>query len=514
MMFRFYLVSLLFSTLAFAQESPGPVGAGVTSFDPNEFNSYVEQAIEEWDVPGLAVVVVKGDSIVFEKGYGVRELGKQEPVTSATLFAAASTTKAFTAAAVGILVDEGKLQWDDPVVEHLPSFKLRDPYLTRLITVRDLLTHRAGLPNTDFLWIDPATSTEEIVQRLEHVETVYPLRSGFIYQNIMYAVAGELIEKVSGSSWEDFLRTRILEPLSMERTFPTRAGSRGAGNIARPHDYAGEELIAIEDSHADAIGPAGSMWSNVADMSRWLRFLLRGCETETGEDLLEKSTCEELFKPQVVLPSPMYPTAQITEPNWNTYGLGWFQHDYEGRKIDFHTGSLSGMVAIAGLIRDEKLGVYVLGNRDHAEVRHALLYRVFDLFDNDPPRDWSSEIKELYDGIREKQQKARLKADSVQVAGKQPNTNPDFSVEAYTGTYEHPLYGKVEIIGSGDELRFAYGVNRGKLVHWHHNTFRLESDKPENDSRPLVTFTADASGKPRKVVFGNWEFEKEGFNGQ
>lgn len=513
-MLRSSLISLLFSTFAFAQETPGSAGAGVTSFDSSEFNSYVEQAIEEWDVPGLAIVVVKGDSVVFEKGYGLRELSGQKPVNAETIFAAASTTKAFTAAAVGILVDEGKLNWDDPVVEHLPSFKLRDPYLTRLITVRDLLTHRAGLPNTDFLWIDPETSTEEIVQRLEHVETVYPLRSGFIYQNIMYAVAGELIEEVSGSSWEDFLRTRILEPLKMQRTFTSRAGSRDAGNVARPHDYAGEELIVIEDSYADAIGPAGSMWSSVADMSRWLRFLLRGCETETGENLLEKSTCEELFKPQVVLPSPMYPTAQITEPNWNTYGLGWFQHDYEGRKVDFHTGSLSGMVAIAGMIRDEELGIYVLGNRDHAEVRHALMYRVFDLFDNDPARDWSSEIKDLYDGLQEKQQEARSKADSVQIAERVPNTGPGFSREAYTGTYTHPLYGKVRITVSGEELQFAYGVNRGKLVHWHHNTFRLESDRPQDQSRPLVTFTADASGKPRKVVFGNWEFEKEGFNGQ
>ncbi len=479
------------------------------NFDPSAFDAYVQQAVEEWDAPGLAIVVIREDSIVFEKGYGLREVGKNEPVDPETLFAIASTTKAFTAAALGMLVDEGKLKWDDPVVKHYPEFKLRDQQLSNQITIRDLLTHRAGLPNTDFLWYDPQTSTAEILQRLEHVEAAYPQRSGFIYQNIMYAVAGEIIALVSGTSWEEFIRKRILEPLKMERSSTSRAGVAMDENVASPHDYVGETLQPVQGSFADAIGPAGSMWSSVAEMSRWMRFLLRGCETETGENLIEKTTCEELFKPQVVLSRNSYPTSKIIKPNWETYGLGWFQQDYEGRKVDFHTGSLSGMVALAGMIRDEKLGVVILSNRDHVEIRHALMYRVFDLFDGNLPRDWSRELKELYDELLVEQKKSGAKNDLKINVERASNTQPSLPLENYEGIYKDELYGTVEVLKTGKKLRLKYGGLSGELEHWHYNTFRLSNERPESNYRPLVNFDLTASGKPKGVSIGGNTFEKE-----
>lgn len=483
--------------------------AQVENFSSGEFNKYVQQAVKEWDVPGLAIVVVKGDSILFEKGFGQRELGKSEPVDPETLFAAASTTKAFTAAAIGILVDEGELKWDDPVVKYLPNFKVKDPNLTKLITVRDLLTHRAGLPNTDFLWNDPNTSTDEIVQRMEHVEAVYPLRSGFIYQNIMYAVAGEVIEAVSGKPWEEFVKSEILDPLQMDRTFTTLAKTNDVGNIASPHDYSGEKLKVIENSFADPIGPAGSMWTNVRDMSKWLKFLLRGCETITGEQLLSKSTCEELFKPQTILPEPSYPTAELVNPSWNTYGLGWFQQDYEGRKVDFHTGSLSGMVAIAGLIRDEDIAVYVLGNRDHAEVRHALMYRVFDLFDKDAPRDWSRDLKVLYDRLSTDQKASQAKAKAASAKERVSNTKPTVPLESFTGIYSDPLYGKVKISMEDKNLQFKYGQTIGKLEHWHYNTFQFTEKDSDNSFQPLVNFDLNSEGKLQSLEVFSVEFQKQ-----
>lgn len=499
----FTLLFLLTFLDSFAQEKQTE-----NSFDPAEFDSYVKNAVKEWDVPGLAIVVIKGDSVVFQKGYGVRELGKNEPVNEQTLFAIASTSKAFTATAIGMLVDEGKLKWDDPVVKHLPNFKLKDPDLTRQITVRDLLTHRAGLPNTDFLWFDPEATTGEIVKKLEHVEAVYPLRSGFIYQNIMYALAGEVIGAVSGMPWDEFVRERIFEPLKMERSFTSRAATESADNVAKPHDLAGGQLKVIEGSYADAIGPAGSMWSNVEDMSRWIRFLLNDCETGEGEKLLKTGTCEEMFKPQIALSEPSYPTAQLTKPKWNTYGLGWFQQDYEGRKVDFHTGSLSGMVAIAGMIKDEGIGVFILANRDHTELRHALIYRVFDLFDQDPPRDWSNEIKVLYDERSDKQKASRTKSDSTQLATRVPNTRLSLPLEKYTGTFKDELYGTVEITKQGKDLRLKYGGLKGNLEHWHFNTFRLTNDKQESTSRPLINFQLDSSGKVEKVNIYGREFTR------
>lgn len=477
------------------------------SFDPAEFDAYVLQAVEDWDVPGLAVVVVHGDSVIFGRGYGTREIGKDEPVNLETLFAAASTTKAFTAASIGMLVDEGKMDWDDPVMKHLPEFQLRDANLTPQITIRDLLTHRAGLPNTDFLWFDPKTPTRDMIRRLDQVETAYPLRSGFIYQNVMYAVAGEVIEAVSGISWDQFVQTRIFTPLLMDQSTPFQVGIQSE-NVASPHDYAEGELVVVENSQADEIGPAGSVWSTAGDMSRWIRFLLRGCKTEGGEQLLSQSSCEELFTPQVVLSGPAYPTGELTDPHWSTYGLGWFQQDYEGRKVDFHTGSLSGMVAIAGMIRDEDLGVYVLGNRDHAEIRHAIMYRVFDLFDKEDPRDWSGEIKELYDDREDQRELTRRKTDSSLLAGRVAGTRPSLSLDSYSGTYSHPLYGAVEINIREDALSFRYGSIQGTLEHWHFDTFRMTNDKPWNRGRPLIGFILNTSGEAERLTWGSRKFTR------
>ncbi|MGH7506756.1 MAG: serine hydrolase domain-containing protein, partial [Longimicrobiales bacterium] len=273
------------------------------------FDSYVADAVRAWNVPGLAVAVVKDGHTVFAHGYGTRSLTDGGEVDAETLFAIGSTTKAMTAAAIGMLVDAGKVEWDDPVISHLPSFRLADPYLTREVTVRDLLTHRAGLGNADFLWYEQDATTDDIIARLRLVEPAYSLRSGFIYQNIMYAVAGELIEALSGMPWTDFIRARIFEPLEMTETVPLLAETRGHANVARPHDSISGELRVIENASVDAIPAAGAVWSSVDDMSRWLAFLLRDCTTASSEALLEPDTCAELFEPQTVVGDGFYPTA-------------------------------------------------------------------------------------------------------------------------------------------------------------------------------------------------------------
>ncbi|MFV1987526.1 MAG: serine hydrolase [Gemmatimonadota bacterium] len=488
------------------RESPIDRSPTEAAFDASAFDAYVSRAVEDWDAPGLAVAVVKNGEILFEKGYGVLAVGEADRVDEHTRFSIGSTTKAMTAAAIGMLVEERKVRWDDPVTKHLPGFQLHDPYVTREVTVRDLLTHRAGLGNADFLWYGQDTSTDEIMSRIPYIEETYSFRSSFLYQNIMYIVAGEVIEAVSGMSWADFVRTRIFEPLGMTETFATLADTEGQPNVARPHEYVDGELVVIENASVDPVAPAGSVWSSVHDMSKWLRMLLADGKLPDGSRLLRASTVAELFTPQVVQRS-QYPADRLTSPNFMTYGLAWFQKDYRGRKIDYHTGSIDGMVAIAGLIREQGIGVYVLGNRDHVELRHALMYRVFDSFDaHGEARDWSAELLELYAPMEEAGRRAREAMLAKRVEG----TSPTHELDAYTGVYSDRLYGTIEVTEGSDGLRAEYGPGlAGVLEHWSYDTFLLRFDARWR-GESLVTFRLGTSGDVEALEMGRSTFRKTG----
>ena len=475
------LCVLILQSAAIAQQEP------LAGFD-----AYVAKTVQQWRTPGLAIAVVKDGQIVFSKGYGVRELGKPGVVDAQTIFAVGSTTKAMTAGLVGMLVDEKKLGWDDPVVKHLPWFQLKDPYLTREITVRDLLTHRAGLGNADYLWYGQTTEPQEILRRVRLLEASYSLRSSFIYQNVMYAAAGAVVEAVSGQSWEQMMRTRLFEPLGMRRSIATAATLARQPNVAMPHDIIDGELRVIENATVDGVAPAGSVWSSVEDMSKWTRMLLDG-GTVDGRVLLKPETVAELFRPQaMVTAQAFYPTARLTKPHWTTYGLGWFQQDYRGRAVDFHTGSIDGMVAIHGLVRDERLGVFILANRDHAELRHALMLNVFDRFSGGSDRDWSAELLTLYGDLQKEADERRRKEESRRVTG----TSPSLPLQRYAGTYSDPLYGDVVISTEGGRLRARYGTAYvGALEHWNYDTFRAQWDARWRGTA-LVTFVLDPNGEP------------------
>jgi len=470
-------------SFVFAQPAP------LTGLD-----DYVAQAVRDWEVPGLAVAVVKDGQVVFSKGYGVRELGRAEAVDVHTLFSIGSTTKAMTAAAIGMLVDEGKVGWDDPVTKHLPDFQLYDPYVTREVTVRDLLTHRAGLGNADFLWYGQDNSRRDIIHRLRFLEPATSMRSHFTYQNIMYATAGEIVASASGTAWADFVRRRILEPLRMSDTVTLLEETRGRTNVASPHDRIDGKVTVIDNASVDSVAPAGSIWSSVNDMAQWMVLMLEG-KTEEGQPLLEESTWKELFAPQFIVdPNQFYPTAQLTRPHWTTYGLGWFQHDYNGRAVDFHTGSIDGMVAIIGLIRDERLGVYVLGNLDHAEVRHALMYRVFDAYEDGPQRDWSADLRELYGKLDREAEERQKETEPERIA----DAPPSHTLEEYAATYSDPLYGTATVtFDKGLAMRYGPGLE-GKLEHWHYDTFRVRWNAAWRGTS-FVTFVLDTHGRPSRL---------------
>lgn len=473
-------------------------------FDADDFDEYVRQAVEEWEVPGLAVAVIHGDEVLFARGYGVRDLDAPGAVDERTLFAIGSTTKAMTAAALAMLADDGVLTLDDPVTDHLPWFALHDAYANRDVRVRDLLTHNAGLGNADFLWYEQDRSTEEIVKALRWVEPAYPLRAGFIYQNIMYAAAGEVIEAASGLSWSDFIRSRILEPLEMDGTVTTLEETLALENVAQPHYTIDGVVERIENASVDPVAAAGSIWSSVQDMSKWMAFLLAGGTTPDGDRLISEARFGELFEPHSFVGLDFfYPTARLTRPRWRTYGLGWFQADYEGRPVDFHTGSIDGMVAIAGMIRGEQVGVYVLGNRDHAEVRHALMYRVFDLFDDEQPRDWSRELQTLYGEIEEAGREAAEAARARRVA----DTEPSLSLGQYAGVYHDPLFGRVEVTLRDGALRLSYGRLQGPLDHWHFDTFQVAWETRWRGGAP-VRFEIGAAGTIDALFLGASRFAR------
>jgi CubicO group peptidase (beta-lactamase class C family) len=490
----------------FSCATPLGAQAPVTSLDAKaaEFDTYVAQAVKDWHASGLAIAVVKDGKIVFEKGYGVREVNKPARFDPTTLSAIASTTKAITAAAMGMLVDEGKVKWDDPVTKYLPSFQLYDPYMTREITVRDLLTHRAGLGNADYLWAVSDLSAGEMMDRLRLIKPAYSMRSSFVYQNVMYIAAGQVVAAASGMPWDRFIQTRIFDPIGMKNSYPLAKLVPAQANVATPHfRYGGDTIVAITRDNSKAIGPAGDIWSSVSDMSKWMLFLLDSARVD-GKRLLKPETFAELFTPQVMVPpDEFYPTAELTRPHWMTYGLGWFQHDYQGRMLDFHTGSLNGMVAIIGLVPDERFGVYVLSNVDHVEVRHALMYKAIDLYLGNPARDWSADLRRLYDARRARGDSARAAATAKRING----TKPSLALSKYAGVYEDPLLGRVTIAEQKGKLRLDAGpALKGELEHWQYDQFRARYDDRWQGT-DLITFTI-GEGVPRALELGGFTLKR------
>jgi CubicO group peptidase (beta-lactamase class C family) len=464
----------------------------------NGLDAYIARAVQDWRIPGLAIAIVKDDSVVFIKGYGVRELGKPGAVDAGTRFAIGSTTKAMTAVALGMLVDEKKVRWDEPVITYLPGFRVGDPYVTRELTVRDLLTHRGGLGNADQLWASADYPAEEITRRVATLTPAYSLRSRFIYQNVMYAVAGDVIAAASGMPWAQFLRTRIFEPLGMRATEATLAALDGQSNIATPHAEIADTIRPITNRPVDAVGPAGSVWSSVGDMAKWARFILDSGRVN-GKRLLSEGTFRELLSPQVVAPREMYSTMPLVRPHFFTYGLGWFLHDYQGQAVAMHTGSIDGMSALIGLIPDRRLGVYVLANLDHAELRHALMYRVFDMYSGNAPRDWSTELLALYSGLERQADSARRD----QLQRRVVDTRPSLPLDRYAGTYTNQTYGNAVVSVRNDALHFAFGRGRiGTLTHWHYDTFQAKWDDVRMDPS-FVVFAPDGAGGVSSVrAFG------------
>ncbi len=473
--------------LAVALFAP-PLGAQQPQRRPPDwsaFDRYVDRAARDWRVPGLAIAVVSGDSLVFAKGYGVTELGKPARATEHTRFAVGSTTKAMTSAALAMLVDEGKLRWDDKVIDYLPEFRLQDPYATRELTVRDLLTHRSGLPGTDLFWTirENQYTIPQMTRQLRFVRPTSSFRSTWNYQNVVYSIAGLLVERRSGMPWETFLRTRIFAPLGMRETEPLVSDIVGKPDVAVPHDVVGDTLRVVPLRSTDAVAPAGSVWSSVSDMSRWMRFMLDSGRVG-NQRLITPATFREIVAPQIRVPSEQYPALELARPHFFSYALGWFVQDYRGQTVWMHTGSIDGMSAIIGLLPEQRVGVFVLANLDHAELRHALMYQVFDLYGAHPPRDWSGDLHTLLTARRGTGPAAPARATG---------TRPSLPLERYVGTYTDSAYGIIQVSLADGALRARFEkADLGLLEHWEYDAFR--SRRAPGDSPTTLSFVPTGTG--------------------
>lgn len=480
------LVALLVAAPAAAQEG------ALRGFD-----DYAERARRAWEVPGMAVAVVKDGRIVHARGYGERAIGSGEPVDEHTSFSAASTTKAFTATAIAMLVDEGKVRWDDPVSLHLPALRLAVPGLASELTVRDLLSHRTGLPTADFLWYASGSGSEEILRRLRFLRPFAAPRERYMYNNNAYMLAGMVVESASGMPWDRFVRTRILGPLGMTGTLTGHRGLESRGNVAAPHRVLDDTLRAIRYLDFDNIGPAGSMNASAHDLARWIRFQLAGGVTPEGERLVSEAALREMLTPQRPIPAEQYyPAARLASPSFTAYGLGWFLQDHRGRLLAMHTGSIDGMNALVAMVPAERLGLVVLLNREQAELRHALMYRIVDAYLGAPPRDWSAEVRAVYAPGYE----AAAARRRDRLAHRLEGTRPSLPLEAYAGAYVDPdsLVPPLVVTLEDGVLAATLGGRRGTAEHWHHDVFRLRwADRPLGDA--FASFVLDPRGRVASV---------------
>ncbi|MEW5854542.1 MAG: serine hydrolase [Myxococcota bacterium] len=493
-------------TFPFSVEKRSPRAEALAALA--ELDRFIEQGMTDWAVPGVAIGVVKDGEVVLSKGYGLRDVEKKLPVTTRSLFAIGSTTKAFTATVLGTLVDEGKLDWEKPVAQYLPGFTMKDPYATLHITPRDLVTHTSGLPRHDLVWYNNLSLTRgEVVRRLRYLEPNKDLLRDWQYNNIMFMTAGYLAEHVTGKTWEQAVRDRILTPLQMTHTnFSVKDSAKDADH-AEPYDERDEKLTRIPFRDITTAGPAGSINSCVDDMNRWLLLNLSGGAVD-GKRVVSTGTLQEIHTPRAVIAAPPEDPAIPMA----AYASGWFVDVYRGHRRIHHGGNIDGFSAEVMLFPDTNTGIVVLVNRNATRFPIVLARTMADRLLGLPARDWNKEGLE-----RLKRNKAlRKESKDNKGAARVEGTHPSLSFDRYVGRYQHPGYGPLEVLGNPDALSVRFNNLDLPLEHWHYDVFRVgkNDDVPEFEGM-LLKFQLDGDGQvqsvgvPLEAMVGDIVFERQ-----
>ena len=459
-----------------------------STFLISELPGFIRQTLELWHVPGTAVAVVKDGQVILCEGFGLRNMSKDLPVTADTLFPIASCTKAFTAMSIGLLVDEGKLEWDKPLRDYLPTFKLQDNFASEHMTPRDLLCHRSGLLRHDLLWVASNFKRKEMFDRLRYLEPNRDFRSTYQYQNIMYMVAGFLVEEVSGMPWEDFVKQRIFDVVDMPRTNTSTSATQKDANHSRPYMFHHDQLKEIPFFEADesrGTGPAGAIVSCVSEMARWLVVHTNGGKIG-DKQFISAYNLAEMHKPHIF-------TDDVQERlrfgfEFSSYGLGWFMNSNKGQVLVWHSGHIDGFSSLVSFLPRHNLGVVVLSNGNGEYIPNTISYTIYDHLLGLEPTNWNAKYKELHDEIlnAEDQSKQQTALEKRQVP-------PSHPIDDYLGEYEHPGYGIYSIRKYGDTLQL---VANDKMVlaleYYHYDIFNATH---ETIYYPLVlSFNTDFKG--------------------
>ncbi|MGE0555645.1 MAG: serine hydrolase [Gemmatimonadales bacterium] len=497
-----------FALLALALVSASVAGAQRPKDPLAGLDRYVEKALADWGVPGAAVAIVRGDSVILAKGYGVRRLGESAPVDAETIFAIGSNSKAFTTAALALLVDEGKLAWDDRVITHLPWFQLRDPWITRQLDIRDLVSHRSGVARHDALWYATRRSTENVVRQLRFADTELPFRSGWLYNNNLYLTAGLVIERLGGASWDDFVASRLLRPLGMTRASTTVRGLEGTPNVAAPHMTLDGTLQPVAFRNIDNAGPAGSINASARDMARWLQFQIDSGRVG-GRRLLAAGQFAEMWRARAIIHDPLF-RSLFAPSELVEYGLGWFLFLHRDRKVVLHGGNIDGMSALVSFIPDERIGVVVLTNLNQTFAHAGVTRWIFDRLLGAPEEDWNVKTLALFERAR-----AADAGRPSWKSGRVEGTKPTLALSAYAGAYTDSLYGGATVRERSGALELELDPGHvARLSHWHYDTFRaVFEDRTMNEGANLVTFRFDARGRVSSVEvpgFAEYSRAREG----
>ena len=452
-------------------------------------DAYVERAMKEWNVPGLAIAVVKDDSVIYSRGFGLREVGKPDRVDSHTLFAIGSNTKAFTSAAIAIMVDRKKMRWDDKVTTYLPDFQLYDPWVTREITISDVLSHRSGLGRRgDMLWYGSSYGRDEILRRVRFLKPNSSFRSQFGYQNMMFLAAGEALARAAGKSWDELIVSEIFRPLGMNESNTSTDSLRGKADVATPHSIDGSAAVPISWRNIDNVAPAGSINSSVADMARWIRMQL-DTGSFAGKKIVSARSLGVTRSPQTIVASPR--DTLFPSNHFSLYAMGWGLQDYLGREVMGHTGGIDGMLSEVRLVPEEKLGLVILTNADGHDITPAISYRILDAYLGAPERDWSA----IFLARQKKAEATQAEAERKAETARAKDSKPSLPLERYAGTYADSMYGNATVKVENGKLVLRYGPTfEGDLEHWQYDTFRAIWRNPRL-GKSFITFAIDARAR-------------------
>lgn len=464
--FRF-LVLLLF--IAFQLN-----GQTKTNINLQQLDEYYAKMVKDWDLPGATIGIVKEGELVFSGNYGVLEIGKKDKPDENTLYAIASNSKAFTSAIIGMLVQEGKLNWNDKVKKYLPYFELYDPWVSNEITIRDILSHRVGLGtfSGDVIWYKSDLTSEEIIRRARYIPKAYSFRAGYGYSNLMYITAGEIIKKVTGKNWSENVKERILKPLKMDRSITTPQDLTSLGNYATPHGRENDINIPIEWEDWEEIGATGGLISSVSDIAKWMIFNLNH-GIHNKDTLLTKETRNLVWTPHNNFRVD-HTKKNDFERHFSSYGLGWGLSDYHGKLRVGHTGGFDGMITAITLIPDEKLGVVVLTNGMKSPIM-AATYKALDMFLGVESKDWSTEILNRRNKYEKKDSRISDRKQKRVL-----NTEPSLALKKYTGVYKSDIYGEIKITLDNHQLilEFEHSPDLSAiLTHWHYDVWKINWDQ-------------------------------------